>query len=102
MTTVVKFFRLDDGSLIRKEGGGFEDDAAPTIPTPEGATEISEAEYTAIIEGYEQADAEAARVAAEAADAAAKAGAVARKKAFRELTKLGVSTDSAKLILGID
>jgi len=101
MATVVKYFRTADGGVMRREGGFEGDDTVPEIPAPEGATEISEAEYTAIIEGYDRADAEAARAAAEKAQEAAKAAAVARKKAFRELTKLGLSAESAKLILGI-
>ena len=98
---MVKFFRLDDGGVIRREGGVDGDDIVPEIPAPERSTEISEAEYTAIIEGYDRADAEAARAAAEKAEAAAKAAAGARKTAFRELTGLGLSAATATLILGI-
>lgn len=85
MTTV--YYRTADGSLGYVSGDDVE--------TPDGATTLTAEEYGAEVESIDTA-----RKAD--LDDAAKASAVARKKAFRELTQLGLSVESAKLILGID
>lgn len=83
--TAIRYYRDANGTLGQRAGSG-------DVELPEGAVELTAEEYDQA--GKEWAD----QVEAHRAEVA-KAAAIARKKAFQELKGLGLSPETAKLLL---